>query len=103
MGMRELVTLNDCLRYSPARRESDEICRSSGINALLPLGELSVVHIGIYLAAEVIDNHWHAGLRGGQLREHRQAVVVRAETDRQTHRHTHARARAQRKRGSKRE
>ena len=30
MGMRELVTLNDCLRYSPARRESDEICRSSG-------------------------------------------------------------------------
>ena len=30
MGMRELVILNDCLRYSPAHRESDEICRSSG-------------------------------------------------------------------------
>eukprot|EP01043_Picozoa_sp_COSAG02_P064691 COSAG02_NODE_9535_length_2187_cov_1.823755_2_plen_168_part_00 len=29
MGMRELVTLNDCLRYSPARRESDEINENS--------------------------------------------------------------------------
>ena len=56
--------------------------------------------MGIYLAAEVIDNHWHAGLRGGQLREHRHAVVVRAETDRQTHRqtHRHTRARAHRER-----